>query len=75
MAELVSPAGLERVFAPGMDPTPPIRNGSRDLHLSVTGLEPMSVELQTWERRLIERALAEALDTRTPKDARDANPR
>ena len=75
MAELVSPAGLERVFAPGMDPTPPIRKRSRDLHLSVTGLEPMPVELPTWERRLIERALAEALEAATPKDARDANPR
>ncbi len=74
MAELVSPEGLEQVFAPGMDPTPPIRRRSRDLHLLVTGLEPMSVELPTWERRLIERALAEALDARTPKDARDANP-
>lgn len=35
----------------------------------------MPVELPTWERRLIERALAEALDAGTPKDARDANPR
>lgn len=65
---------LERDFGPGMDPTPPIRQRRRDLRLSVTGLEPMPVELPTWERKLIERALAEALDAGTPKDARDAHP-
>lgn len=70
----MSPAGLEPGFAPGMDPTPPIRKRNRDLHLSVTGLDPMPVELPTWERRLIEHALAQALDAGTAKDARDANP-
>jgi hypothetical protein len=58
-----------------MDPTPPIRKRSRDLHLSVTGLEPRPVELPPWERRLIERSLVEALDRGAVKGAGDAHER
>lgn len=71
----MSPSGLERVFAPGMDPTPPIRKRSRDLYLQVTGLEPMPGEVSIWERRLIERLLIDALATNAAKDAPDASPR
>ena len=71
----VSPAGLERVFMSGMDPTPPIRKRSRDLHLLVIGLEPLHGDVSLWERQLIERALTKALDGRAPKEAPDAQPR
>lgn len=71
----MSPPGLERVFAPGMDPTPPIRKRSRDLHLQVAGLEPLPGEVSTWERRLVERLLSDALAANAPKEAPDASPR
>ena len=58
-----------------MDPTPPIRKRSRDLHLSVTGLEPLPIELPTWERKLIEQSLVESLDAKTAKDTCDAHAR
>jgi hypothetical protein len=66
---------LERVFAPGMDPKPPIRKRSRDLHLQVTGLEPLPVDVSIWERRLIERILNDAVAANAAKEAPDASPR
>lgn len=71
----MSPLGLERGFAPAMDPTPPIRKRSRDHHLQVTGLESLPVEVSLWERRLIERLLSDALAANAPEDAPDAHPR
>jgi hypothetical protein len=56
-----------------MDPSPPIRKHSRDLHLSVTELAPLPIALPTWERRLIEQSLVESLDAKTSKEAHDAH--
>jgi hypothetical protein len=58
-----------------MDPTPPIRKRSRDLHLQVTGLEPLPGEVSLWARWLIERLLIDALTADAPKAAPDACPR
>lgn len=67
--------GLERVFALGMDPKPPIRKRGRDPHLQVTGLEPLPSDVSIWERRLIELLLIGALAANAPKEAPDASPR
>lgn len=71
----MSPAGLERVFVSGMDPTPPIRKRSRHLPLQVAGLKPLPGDVSSWERRLIERLLSDALAANAPKEAPDASPR
>lgn len=67
-----SPARLEPGFALGMNQTPPRRRRRSDLSLTVTGLEPMPLELPPWERRLIEQALVELLDEMKAPEVDDA---
>lgn len=58
-----------------MDQTSFRRKRKLELSLSVTGLVPLPDVVPAWERTLIERALAEALDGHAPKEALDAHPR
>lgn len=67
-----SPARLEPGFASGMNQTPTRRRRRSDLSLSVTGLEPMPLEIPPWERRLIEQALVELIDEMKAPEVDDA---